>query len=120
VAAVAAVAAAEKVTFIVSPDTHFTQCGEVADVSKNAAGIGDINRLPGTVRLRPVEAAVVQRQLLLRCCAAGAVLSRSGCSELSTGWVPPYNYPGLGPRLECIRTAAAAAAAAAAAPPPRL
>jgi hypothetical protein len=38
---------AERVTFLVSPDTHFTQAGGVADVEKNAAGILDMNHLAG-------------------------------------------------------------------------
>ena len=35
------------VTFFVSPDTHFTQCGGVADVGKNVRGIAQMNGLPG-------------------------------------------------------------------------
>ena len=38
--------AATKVTFLVSPDTHFTQSGGVADVGKNSRGIADMNSLP--------------------------------------------------------------------------
>ena len=35
-------------TFFVSPDTHFTQSGGVADVQKNRRGVADMNALPGT------------------------------------------------------------------------
>ena len=41
-------AAAEPVTFFVSPDTHFTSSGGAPDVAKNARGIHDMNLLPGT------------------------------------------------------------------------
>ena len=37
----------EKVTFFVSPDTHFTLSGGVPDELKNARGIADMNRLAG-------------------------------------------------------------------------
>lgn len=39
---------AAPVTFVVSPDTHFTQCGGVPDVDKNVRGIDGINTLAGT------------------------------------------------------------------------
>ena len=38
---------AAPVTFVVSPDTHFTQCGGVPDVDKNVRGIDGINTLAG-------------------------------------------------------------------------
>jgi hypothetical protein len=41
-------ASAERVTFFVSPDAHFTQAGGVPDVAKNAKGILDMNHLAGT------------------------------------------------------------------------
>lgn len=40
-------ATAESVTFLVSPDTHFTSSGGVPDVAKNARGILSMNGLPG-------------------------------------------------------------------------
>ena len=52
VAAVAAVegsaTSSSAFTFFVSPDTHFTQSGGVADVLKNRRGVADMNALPGT------------------------------------------------------------------------
>ena len=41
--------AAAAVTFFVSPDTHFTQCGGVPDIGKNARGISEMNALPGVM-----------------------------------------------------------------------
>ena len=41
-------AAGAPITFVVSPDTHFTQCGGVPDVDKNTRGIDDLNTLPGS------------------------------------------------------------------------
>ena len=35
---------ADSVTFLVSPDTHFTSCGGSPDIEKNARGIHDMNQ----------------------------------------------------------------------------
>lgn len=35
-------------TFLVSPDTHFTQCGGVFDTDKNVRGITEMNKLEAT------------------------------------------------------------------------
>ena len=44
--------AAAPVTFIVSPDTHFTQSGGVGDVQKNRRGIADMKRFTSTMSIK--------------------------------------------------------------------
>ena len=71
------------VTFLVSPDTHFTQCGGAFDTDKNVRGIAEMNSLEG--QPFPKASGVVGR---IRGVVVPGDLVDDGCSPTSTAIDP--------------------------------
>ena len=96
------------VTFIVSPDTHFTQCGGVFDTEKNKRGIAQMNTLEGEQYPSPrggsvkqIQGVIIPGDLVDDGCNPSTA-TESGCAEQLGNYTKAFGvHPGEG-LVKCV------------------
>ena len=90
------------VTFIVSPDTHFTQCGGVFDTDKNVRGIDEMNVLESTSYpsgggvVSDIKGVIIPGDLVDDGCNP-ATATETGCAEQLGNYTRAFGvHPGEG------------------------